>query len=109
MGELTREITSSSYRIKIDDIEDFLNICGYSDELLYEDDSRPLWKRLDDIRGVDEIDYNGHFGSNVWLTVEESYNSNGTWIDIFQTINDYIQEAGEFYEKENQDKDDCED
>lgn len=106
MGELTREITSSSYKIKINDCEDFLNICNYDDELFYEDDSRPLWKRLDDISGVDEIDYNGHFGSNVWLTVTEEYNSNGTWIDIFQTINDFIQEAGEFYEQANQDESD---
>ena len=105
MSELTREKCSPSYSIKIADIEDYSNICDYDGELFYED-NKQLWDRLEDISGVSDIDYNGHFGQYIWLTVEESWNSNGTWIEIFQTINDFIQEAGEFYEEANQEEDD---
>lgn len=106
---MVRSKHSSSYSVKIEDHKEFLNICAYDNQLFYQDDSRPLYERLGNINGVFDADYNGHFGARVWFTVDVNYDSHGTWIEIYKTIDNFIREAGEFYAKENKDKDDSED
>jgi len=47
--------------------------------------------RLGDIDGViDDVEYNGHFGPFIFVSIKDEYDNPETWEMIFQTINKYL-------------------
>ena len=50
----------------------------------------PLYTRLGNIRGVFDIDYDGHFGPHIYLSVEIENDGPETWHMIYGTIENYL-------------------
>lgn len=44
-----------------------------------------LHMQLDKIEGVENVDYNGHFGNYIWLTIEHPHDNKVTW-DKIETL-----------------------
>lgn len=83
--------TSRSYAIEIPDLQ------------VIEDKDRdevgdPLWKKLSEIDGVSEVDYNGHFGHNVYLTIGGNSHEGGVMKKVSEVIKDHSRKEGDFYD-----------
>lgn len=90
---LKMDIVSKSYSIPIDDVDDFLAIDKYEGEL---DGSKCLYLSLETISGVYNVDYNGHFGSYIYLSIEEEHDTKETHKKIFDLIETQIELAREY-------------
>jgi hypothetical protein len=45
---------------------------------------------LENIRGAYNIDYDGHFGPHIFLSIEVEEDTKETWGLIFDTIENYL-------------------
>jgi hypothetical protein len=69
--------TAKMYEIEIDDLMEIINADqnandeGDWDEILVE--------RLSLVPGVTDVDYSGHFGHYVFLTLEAEYDNDDNW------------------------------
>lgn len=72
--------------------EDFINISDNERDRDDDDrdDNRCLYEILDAIDGVQETDYNGHFGSNIYLDIETEYDTPKLRKKILSCIRDYV-------------------
>jgi hypothetical protein len=50
----------------------------------------PLYIWLSNIKGVYSVDYNGHFGPHIFLSVEIEHDDAEVWDLIFKTIENYL-------------------
>ena len=90
---LNFEITSKSYAIPIDDVDDFLAIDKYEGD---QDASKCLYMTLERIDGIHSVDYNGHFGSYIYLTIEEEHDTKETHKKISDLITTQIELARDY-------------
>jgi hypothetical protein len=52
---------------------------------------KPLWRMLHkEVGGISDIEYNGHFGPNVWVTIDKEYDDGKTWNQIDEIITKII-------------------
>jgi len=61
-------------------------------EIMDKDSSRyvPLYIVLENIKGVFSIEYNGHFGPHIFLSVEIENDDAETWKLIYDAIENYL-------------------
>lgn len=83
--------TSTSYRIKFDDKKDLLIVLRKDNESCLRGDEKPLWAILANIAGVYDVDYDGHFGNCIYLTVGADHDEYSTWKKLKKCINDYLE------------------
>ena len=102
---LNFEITSKSYAIPIDDVDDFLAIDKYEGDIPYAESSRCLYLSLEKIDGVNSIEYNGHFGLYIYLTVEEEHDTKETHKKISDLIEEQLKLAREYINNPIDDED----
>jgi len=83
--DLDRECVAKQYKIKVD-----LKLIEDSD--FYKENKNQwdeiLSKKLDKIKGLNNVDYNGHFGPYIWLTIETECDTSETWSEIEKFINE---------------------
>ena len=72
------------YTIEVTD-KDILKVLEYD-----ERNNPGLFEQLDNIEGVDNTDYNGFFGPNIYLSIEYKHAKDETWHLIRETINKVI-------------------
>ena len=94
-----REATSTNYAIEIPNVDKFLAIDKYE---LEQDASDCLYLSLETIGGVNNIDYNGHFGSYIYLRLDITDDTPETWEAINKMIADQIEVANEFIRESKQ-------
>lgn len=80
---MKRECVAKQYTIEVDllkimDSDSFHENENEWDEILDQ--------KLDKIKGVEDVDYNGHFGSYVFLTIETEFDTPELWLEIEKTI-----------------------
>jgi len=66
-------------------VEDMITILDYDKK-----NNPGLFETLDNIEGVDNTDYDGSFGPNIYLSVEYQDDNEETWNLIKETINQVI-------------------
>ena len=83
---MKRELTMSSYSIEVD----LLSIMTLDNARENDNDwDNTLFNLLDKIKGVSRVDYNGHFGPYVWLSIEAEHDTPETWERIEKTITEF--------------------
>jgi hypothetical protein len=90
------EMVSKSYAIAIEDVDEFLSIDKYEGDIPYDESSKCLYMSLEKIDGIHSVDYNGHFGSYIYLTVEEEHDTIETHKKISDLITNQIELAREY-------------
>ena len=81
------EATSTSYAIPVT-IEEFQSIEEKDNQA--EACEHCLFKWLESIEGVSNIDYNGHFGPFIYLQIETPLDNDETKAFISQLLQDFI-------------------
>lgn len=83
MNTLVKECVARQYTIEVD-----LKAIMDSDTYLENENKweSSLAHMLDKIPGVHNVDYNGHFGPHVWLTIESHLDNDETWEIINNAI-----------------------
>ena len=85
---MKRERTMSQYTVEVDLLK-IMDLDFKHEEC--RDWDNTLFHHLDKIKGVDEVDYNGHFGNVVFLNVDAMFDNPETWETIEKTITDYME------------------
>ncbi len=84
------EVTCTSYAIPVDD-DRFLDLLDseshVTDNAAFGKDAQTLGAKLDAIDGVSAVEYDGHFGANVFLTIDAENDG----AKIKQQINETIE------------------
>lgn len=81
---ISRKVVSTNYTIILEE--------GAMLNILTTDGTKPiatLWYLLGEIDGVLDVDYDGHFGNNIYLEVSVDHDTKETWKSICETINNY--------------------
>ena len=86
-------ILSTSFEIEIDKA-DFAAILQYESELGFED-RYSLGYQLENIEGVNEVDYDDYFGNRILFFIEEESNITKTKEEILKIIIGFIAESHE--------------
>lgn len=76
--------TATSYCVELS-VEVFQKIVDKDDEV-----EKPLVFVLDELDGVCEVDYNGHFGPNIFFTVDADHDGEEKKKEIQKAIEDYM-------------------
>jgi len=85
MIKLQEEKTACHYCISMDK-------CFMLQILLKEDrNDQPLYYYVIGVEGVIECNYNGHFGPNVYVEIDNSFDTPATMEKIKQAISDYVE------------------
>jgi len=84
------EVTSSNYRVAIEDDDTFLSIDHWDGEL---PSGKELYQKIDKVAGVDDTDYNGHFGANVFYRVSAEHDNEETHAEVRRLIQEHIDSA----------------
>ena len=87
------EVVSTSYAMAIEDVDDYLAIEKYEGD---QDASKCLYMTLERIDGIHTVDYNGHFGAYIYLTVETEHDTKETHDKIINLITNQIIVAREY-------------
>jgi len=78
------EAFKTSYCIGLT-VEEFVRILD-GDKKAFEDDEKDLSQKLDALDGVYDTDYNGHFGPNVFVTIDKENDNMDTWSKIKELV-----------------------
>ena len=91
----TFETTASliTYEVSIDD---FKAITQRDQDRQDDDNWNCLSTLLDNIEGVCDTDYNGHFGAAIYFSIDAKYDSPVKRVEITTLILDYIYGYGDF-------------
>jgi len=81
-----REATATKYTIALED-NVLLEIMDKDRDIGV---GKELWETIGKIDGVQDVDYDGHFGNNIYVTVDTRHDTEGTWKLIYGLINQYI-------------------
>ena len=82
----SKEVTSIKYVIGLKD-KALLDII-YRDNDAEEADQQ-LWETIGLIDGVQDVDYDGHFGNYIYIEVDKEHDTEATWKSIYDLINSY--------------------
>ena len=94
---LKREVTAKDYSIEMP-MDDFCALSSYENELTWDETVADM---LDKQTNAVDIDYNGHFGSYIYLTLETDYDTPEAWADIERIITDQIERAKQWQTTQN--------
>lgn len=83
-------VCSTNYSFTVS-VEDFTTIDDWDHE--QPEYVTTLGDRLDSIEGVDNAEYNGHFGSHIFFTLGAEEDNSATHDQIYKLITSYIEEA----------------
>ncbi len=83
----TTEKVSSNYTIEVT-VEQMLAILARDNESATEDCLHTQLARIDGIE--DTVEYDGHFGPFVFVTIRDEEDEPNTWETILQTIDEYL-------------------
>ena len=86
MNVRVRTLVASEYTLQVD--PEFLNSVLDKDAEVIE----TLCEQLTDVDGVREVDYNVHFGSYIFINIDQKRDYSTTWHKIYKIIDDYIKE-----------------
>lgn len=81
---ISHRIASTNYVLEVS-VQNLLDIMRKD-----MDTEKPLYRQLIDIDGVSDIDYDGHFGPHIYLTVSQEHYNTDTWSIIYKTIGNYL-------------------
>lgn len=88
---LNFEVTRRSYAIEIEE-ERFLDLLDsesyVTDNAALKSGSQTLCEKLGQLDGVDDVNYDGHFGSYIYLMIDDEDDTD----DLKKKINDVIEE-----------------
>jgi len=89
------EVTRTNYRVAIEGDDTFMLISKWDNEL--HDRALPpfvpLYKKIDKVDGVNDADYNGHFGASIFYRVEAEHDNEETHAEIRRLIQEHIDMA----------------
>ena len=74
------EPVQTVYHIKLT-VPEFQKIMDYDNVAL-----PPLFELLAEIDGVNDVEYDGHFGASIWLTLDKEHDTGKTWNQISDII-----------------------
>ena len=83
-----KEVTQRNYSISISE-ERFTEISeaeSYKNPDYFESDYTTIGEQLDKLDGVWNVEYNGHFGSAIYLTLDVEHDNDETWAEIEKII-----------------------
>lgn len=80
-------LVQSTYSIQVT-VDDLLKITRKDNESDSGDDQ--LYLLLEEISGIKSVDYDGHFGPWIWVTVDKDKDNAETWKRIEGTIKEYL-------------------
>lgn len=87
-------VSKTSYSIEIEQ-NLFLNLLDsesyVTDHATYKDDNKTLCEKLGQITGVNDIEYNGHFGNFIYLTIDKDVDNKKTKDQISKIIEDHLE------------------
>ena len=85
MPKFERSIVSTSYCVElaVGEMVDLIKTEKY-------DDDENLVENLSLIEGVSDVDWNGHFGPIIYLTLELGNDTPWTWEEIYNCIDYHI-------------------
>lgn len=75
-----RIVTARNYRIDVT-VDQFL-IMTNRESICSEFAGPYLSEQLDDLDGVDDADYNGHFGAHIYVRIEPEHDTEERWVQI---------------------------
>lgn len=82
----TKKVISTKYAIALED--GALGNIIHKDSLAEEIDQE-LWGAIGLLDGVQDVDYDGHFGNCIWIEIATEYDTEATWKLIYDLINQY--------------------
>lgn len=89
------EKTVTSYAIEIEDEDDFLALMDSesyaTDHAAFKDGNDTLCAKLGRLDGVSGLEYNGHFGSFIYLDIDVENDRIGTKKEISRTITEHLE------------------
>jgi len=80
----TKRVISTNYSIDVS-VKELLSIMSKDNEV-----ERPLYVLLAEIDGVYDVDYSGHFGPYIYITLLIEYDNKNVWKTIHKTIKNYL-------------------
>ena len=83
-----KEQLAISYRIRVL-LENFYTITDKDNEAIVNGE-KTLGDLLDDLPYLEKVDYNGHFGSNIFFDIDIDADTEKNWKEIKKVITDYI-------------------
>ena len=83
---LTFEVSHISYCIDVPE-EDFLRLSNREFE---HPELTSLCEDLEAIEGIREVDYDGHFGSCVYVTIEAEHDNDQTKNQVIKVISNHL-------------------
>ena len=57
-----------------------------------EGSDKQLFEQLMELDGVSEVDYDCHYGSQLYVTLDPKYDIPSTWFAVYKIMDDYIKE-----------------
>jgi hypothetical protein len=87
---MKRELTAKQYCVEVT-YEEFVKLTDKEFDYQNNNDfDTTLYNELEKINGVNNVDYNGHFGPNIFYIMEEDYASKETDEKIKKIITKWI-------------------
>jgi len=83
-----KEKVSHTYAIRVL-LENFFTIMDKDNEAIAEDE-KTLGDILDDFPFIEKVEYDGHFGSIIFITQDVRDDKKENWLKIEKAIKDYI-------------------
>ena len=83
-----KEEVSRTYSIKVL-VENFFTIMDKDGEAIVNDE-KTLFNLLDGLSFVEKVEYEGMFGSIIWITLDVEADTKENWKTIESIIKDYI-------------------
>lgn len=77
---MIKEITQIDYSIEVD-LKKVMD-ADFKIDQECDDDSEHLYNKLMNVVGVNEVDYNGHFGNYIFLKVNPEFDNEEMWKEI---------------------------
>jgi len=53
------------------------------------EEGQGLWETIGEVDGVQDVDYDGHFGNYIYVEIDKEHDTKGTWKLIYDLINQY--------------------
>lgn len=98
------EATQTSYAIEIDEHRflDLLDSESYvTENAAYNNGNETLFKKLNDLPGIFDIDYNGHFGSAVYLKIDIDDDTDELKAQISNIIEKHLKWCSKLKKRDN--------
>ncbi len=56
---------------------------------------KQLFEQLMELDGISEVDYDYHYGSQLYVTLDPEYDYSSTWFAVYKIMDDYIKNEKE--------------